>query len=290
MRTLPLLLLASTVAFAAAPPIEYGKGRELATLANPKIDESSGIACSRRTPGVFWTHNDSSNHPRVYAFNAKGDDLGTWHVVGARNYDWEDIASATLDGKPYLFIGDIGGNNTTTRKRTIYVVPEPAVDPAKRSVQATMEPERVIRFVFEDGQHDCESLAIDPTTRTFYLVEKSWTLTARVYQLPWPKEDTAEPCVAKCVAKIRVTLATGMDMSPDGLRAVVLTYGHALEYTRRQEEDWAAAFPRPGRLIALPPRRQGESICYGPDGKTLYLTSEMLPTPLWEVPVVEPGQ
>jgi hypothetical protein len=35
----------------------------------------------------------------------------------------------------------------------------------------------------------------------------------------------------------------------------------------------------------MPRRRQGESICYGPDGKTLYLTSEQLPTPLWEVPV-----
>ena len=41
------------------------------------------------------------------------------------------------------------------------------------------------------------------------------------------------------------------------------------------------------REIGMPLRIQGESICYGPDGKTLYLTSEKLPTPLWEVPVVD---
>ena len=35
-------------------------------------------------------------------------------------------------------------------------------------------------------------------------------------------------------------------------------------------------------------RNQGESICYGRDGKTLYLTSEFAPTPLLEVPVAEP--
>jgi hypothetical protein len=34
----------------------------------------------------------------------------------------------------------------------------------------------------------------------------------------------------------------------------------------------------------MPLRRQGESICYGPDGRSLYLTSEKLPTPLIEIP------
>jgi hypothetical protein len=38
---------------------------------------------------------------------------------------------------------------------------------------------------------------------------------------------------------------------------------------------------------------QGESVCYGSDGKTLYLTSECpendggKPSPLWEVPAIK---
>ena len=75
-----------------------------------------------------------------------------------------------------------------------------------------------------------------------------------------------------------------MDVSPDGRRAVVLSYGDAYEYFRRPEEDWAAAFARGPRLLPMPERQQGEAIGYGADGRSLYLTSEKRPTPLWVVP------
>ena len=78
-----------------------------------------------------------------------------------------------------------------------------------------------------------------------------------------------------------------MEISPDGLRAVILTYGHAYEYARRDGEKWSEVFARPPRVLRMPQRRQGETVCYGPDGKTLYLTSEFAPTPLFEVPVAE---
>jgi hypothetical protein len=78
-----------------------------------------------------------------------------------------------------------------------------------------------------------------------------------------------------------------MDISPDGRRAVVLTYRDAYEYSRGRNERWAEAFARKPAEIKLPRRAQGEAIAYGADGKTLYLTSEKLPTPLWEVPMKE---
>jgi len=78
-----------------------------------------------------------------------------------------------------------------------------------------------------------------------------------------------------------------MDISPDGRRAIVLTYADALEFVRRDGETWRQAFARRPRTIVMPRRRQGEAICYGPDGRTLYLTSEHTPTPLLEVPVIE---
>ena len=78
-----------------------------------------------------------------------------------------------------------------------------------------------------------------------------------------------------------------MDVSPNGRRAVVLTYGNAFEYMRGEDETWGEAFSRKPREIVVLERVQGESICYGADGKTLYLTSEKLPTPLIEVPVLD---
>ena len=99
---------------------------------------------------------------------------------------------------------------------------------------------------------------------------------------------TRNAATARKIATLKIPPATAMDVSPDGRRAVVLTYANAYEYARGEKEDWAAAFSRRPCEIVVPPRRQGESICYGVDGKTLYLTSEKLPTPLIEVPVKRP--
>ena len=57
--------------------------------------------------------------------------------------------------------------------------------------------------------------------------------------------------------------------------------------------DWAGvdgagaafAFARKPQTINLPPRRQGESICYGPDGKTLYLAGYFYSNP-WRLSVL----
>jgi hypothetical protein len=62
-----------------------------------------------------------------------------------------------------------------------------------------------------------------------------------------------------------------------------VTYLLALEYPREETETWAQAFAKEPRIIQVPPRTQGEAICYGLDSRTLYLTSEQLPAPLFKV-------
>jgi hypothetical protein len=96
---------------ATLPAIEEQVSGRLCTLESAEVVESSGIALSRRTKGVYWTHNDSGDGANLYAFDATGKDLGTYTLSGVEPIDWEDIASATIDGKPYLFVGDIGDNN-----------------------------------------------------------------------------------------------------------------------------------------------------------------------------------
>ena len=75
-----------------------------------------------------------------------------------------------------------------------------------------------------------------------------------------------------------------MDVTSDGRTAVLLTYAHAYQFRRNLDETWSEALERGPREIALPPRRQGEAICFAADNKALFLTSERLPTPLWRVP------
>src|SRR5688500_2031820 len=85
-------------------PIQVGKAIRVAMLANEDITESSGIAISQRLTDTFWTHNDSGDSPRLFAFDSKGKDLGACELRDAEALDWEDITSFKRDGKGWLLV------------------------------------------------------------------------------------------------------------------------------------------------------------------------------------------
>lgn len=72
---------------------EYGAPRQICILGNKEIDESSGLACLEMQTLTFFTHNDDRNDTRLFAFDIKGKDLGTYNVNGAKAIDWEDLCS-----------------------------------------------------------------------------------------------------------------------------------------------------------------------------------------------------
>lgn len=270
--------------------VHYGPPRELGDLANGIIDESSGVACSHTSRGVLFTHNDSDGEARVFALDMTGKDLRSCVLKGVRAYDWEDMASFELDGKAYLLLGDVGNNGLAAAVHMLYLIEEPKIDPGQGIVDEEVSVLQVMHFSYEDNHRNCEAIAVDPTSRTIFLATKERQPRCHIYALPWPQNDPKQATTARKIATLEMPPVTAMDVSPDGHRAVLLTYGNAYEFTRAADEDWAAAFSRPGRILAMPERSQGESICYGPDGKTLYLTSEKLPTPLWEVPLKTAAQ
>ena len=79
--------------------------------------------------------------------------------------------------------------------------------------------------------------------------------------------------------------------SPAGEGAAI-TYGPGKEIARLANpeitESRGLAASRL-RMVRMPRRAQGESICYGLDGRTLYLTSEKKSPPLLVVAPVEPS-
>ncbi len=270
----------------AGSGIAYSRGKLICLLANRKINESSGLAASCRKAGLFWTHNDSGSKPIIFAFDLKGRDMGTWTIRGAANRDWEDMASFQMDGNCWLLLGDTGDNGRRRKTSRLYLAPEPVVDPNNPKPAGTIDVAMTIEFSYDDGPQDCEAVAVDPNSRTVLLVSKRGKRT--VYELPLPKLGQAmdKPLTARTIAKLDLGMAVGMDISPDGARAIVATYWQAAEYARAPGETWADAFGRRGRRIRVPGRKQGESICFGRDGKTVYLTSEGSPCPLL---VVEPA-
>lgn len=275
-------------------PISYGPAKKLCTLADSRIRESSGLAVSRlRKDQAFWTHNDSGDRPRVYAFGIKGRSLGTFEVARAAARDWEDMASFRLRKKAFLLLADVGDNAARRKSCQLYIVREPALPKppaAGKKIKARRGKLKVavkITFTYADGPHDCEAVAVDPLGKSIFLATKASPLRAKIYRLPLPTKSPRKPLVARPIAQLPVVMATGMDLSPDGRRAIVVNYGAAYEYVRKGKEKWKAAFARLPRGIPVPPRRQGESIAYGADGKSLFLTSEKTPTPLFRVPALK---
>jgi len=257
--------------------IDYAEPKKLAELENRRISESSGIAASRRRPGVLWTHNDSGDKPRLYALNREGKDRGTFLAAAVKARDWEDMCAFISRGTPYLLVGDIGDNARRRDFLTLYLLEEP---PLSRRVARWRQ---TVHFRFPDGKYDCEGLGYDTTSGDVLVITKNRGQAARVYRFAWPGKNNTETITAEHIGTLKLTYVTGMDISSAGDRMIVSTYLSAAEYVRGEEETWADALRRKPRIIDLPPRRQGESICYGLDGVTIYVTSEGVPTPLWEV-------
>ena len=104
----------------------YSEPKIVGTIKTKEIDESSGLAASKCTEDVFWTHNDSGDGAYIFALDSNGEKLATYKVKNAVNDDWEDIAEINdSNGECFLYIGDIGNNARTKRAQTVYRVKEP---------------------------------------------------------------------------------------------------------------------------------------------------------------------
>lgn len=266
----------------------------LAMLENRAINESSGLVASRRSPGFYWTHNDSGDGPFLYALDRAGRSRGVWRVGGAAALDWEDIAAGPgpQPGTPYLYVGDIGDNDRERGEIVVYRVAEPAVTPddasSSRAKPRATEPAEALRLKYPDGPHDAEALLVHPLTGDLYVVIKTTQQTSKVYRARAPL-SASKTLTLEFVADLRVPavfagLITGGDISPDGHRVVLCDYVGAYELrldppATSFDDVWKQQFS----TISLGERAQGESVCYSADGNSLLATSEKTPTPLIEV-------
>jgi hypothetical protein len=246
----------------------------LVNIQDARINESSGICASRGLDGVYYTHNDSGDTARFFKFNRKGEVLGVYNVTNAKPaVDWEDIASATVGGKAYIFCGDIGDNRGSRKEIYVYRIPEPAT-------AGSVSADRVYTLTYPDGAHNAETLMVDPKSGDIEIVTKASHKPSEVFVLRTPGPTGSY--MLKRVGALQVgsvspfeTLVTGGDISHDSLHVLLRTYSAAWEYdVPVRFDDWIKAKPRRVQTNA---DRQGEGICYSRDGKSLLTTSEGTP-------------
>ena len=259
-------------------------------ILNPALSEVSGLARSACSPELFWAHNDSGDEPRLYLIDLHGELRATLRLSGVKAKDWEDITSATFDGRSFLFVGDFGDNNQKRDHVRIYVLEDPCMEEGAldRNEWPILN---TLKVQYDDGPHNAEALGVDPLAGDLYIITKTSIGSCGVYRLPasaW-RESSKGVQVAQRVGTLPWSKVTGMDIATDGSKAVVLTYGNAYEYSRKAE-SWAEAFAGVPVEIVLPYREQGEAVCYDGDGRRLILTSEKIPAPIWVVDLDEAGR
>jgi hypothetical protein len=293
------------------PRAPYADAVFAGPLADTKIAEASGLALSRRRDDLLWTLNDGARKPRLYALGTDGRDRGRVRVEGAEPADWEGLAAFDWEGRSYLAVADTGDNFSWRRSAALLVIEEPQLAGERFSPGATARVAWSFRFRFEDGPRDCEALAVDPEQPRALLLSKR-TEPPVLYELPLrpdepggdgpgesgrpaprmarrlgevpgiPPPTRADVEEARWLGRYRA-MPTGLDLSPDGELAAVVTYKDAYLFTRADGEGWAAAFARPPERIPLPPMRQAEAIAFAADGRTLFVTSEGRPAPLFRL-------
>ena len=128
---------------ADGPCARFGSGVVSGHVKSSKLTEISGVVASRRHPGVYWTHNDSGNDPRIYGLSTTGQTLGAWQVPNAQNVDWESMTSfRDAGGRCWLVVADIGDNDRQCSDLQLYRIPEPTIAGAVAPTAGTQSTER----------------------------------------------------------------------------------------------------------------------------------------------------
>lgn len=279
---------------------QWGEPATVGMLDTALLPEASGIALSRAFPDRLYHINDSGHGPYFYITDRSGGNTRQVRIEGLSAIDPEDLSMGPCAGShSCLFVGDIGDNFSLRETIEIAVIIE-----ADFGAQVT--PYRLLRLRYPDGPRDAEALAVHPNG-DIYILSKAWRRfplladPARLYRLPraaW--EDAPEqlhtlefvaeidlPSLNRGVTSPLGFVATGMDISPDGSRLVVLTYQNAIEFAVDLARGWPQALTPEIDYRHIPLRMlpQQEAISYLEDGRSLIYSSELRP-PFRSAPLV----
>lgn len=275
-----LALLASPAG--AVPPV-FAAPVAVGTVSFGDLKEASGVVASR-SGNVLWTHNDAGGGPRIYAIDTTGRLLGFYDLPKATRTDYEDIAigPGPATGVSYLYVGDIGDNNSVRASIQIYRVPEPAVY-ARQATAPVVVPVRSLQRIdltYPDGPHNAETLLDDPVTGDLFVVTKQPGV-ARVYRAPRALLDAGGPVALTFVQQIDFDVASGGDISPNGDEIVIRQENFARLWTRApgQTVDQAlAGAPVAVPVVGTPTEPNGEAIGFDALGSGYYTLSDSAST------------
>jgi hypothetical protein len=232
------------------------------------LAEASGLVSSRANPGLMWVHNDSRNKPEVFLIDSLGEIQVTCRI-NVPNRDWEDIAigKGPDPERWYIYVGDIGDNQSIYKIKNIYRFAEPRAD----QPFITINEVDTLQIALEDGARDTEALMIDPLTNDIILISK-WETPAIVYRVSFP--FTKEIMTARKILRLNLTEVTAGDISPDGKEVLLKSYSDVFYWRRSDDIALETLLANAPMVLLYEPEFQGEAITWSLDAKGYYTLSE----------------
>lgn len=242
------------------------------------MPEVSGLACSRTTTGYLWAHGDENtgSNKKIVAISPSGTLAMTVTISGDPGRDdWEDIATGSLNGTNYIFIGAFGDNDKGFNDQYyIYYFEEPAITSGTQTVTVSY-----IKFGYPDNQaHNTETLMYDNVEHMFYIADKVKDGVCHLYQLPFSTsygtslQRLTEVCALGNGEKFNYL--TGGDITSDGHWMAIKSKEYVLLWERQGSESLATTATRlPMQVKAYKKEKQGEALAWL-DNSTFYTTSD----------------
>lgn len=245
-------------------------------LSRKDLIEISGVAASKINPGVLYIQNDSGNPSQVYLTDSSGADRGTLSLPTVPNRDWEDIAvgPGPIAGKSYLYVGNIGDNDSKYSSVFVYRFQEPDLGGKTSPVSLNISDIDVIELKYPDGPRNAETLMVDPLTKDIYIASKE-SNNSHIYVSKFP-QSTASATTMTPVVQLYFNKATGGDISPDGTE-ILLRSTELIWYWKLPAGTGIAAglLTKPQVAPYFNNEPQGEGIGFAADGSGYYTDTEI---------------
>jgi len=248
----------------------FKTSKQLAELKNSKLEEISGLAASAINPGLLWVHNDSGNPAVVYLVDENLNIRLSCRLKGVKNRDWEDIAvgPGPESNKRYVYVADIGDNNSRHDVKYIYRFEEPQAGLKSREV--TISAFDTLAFKLSGEKKDTEAIMVHPVTQNIYIISKR-EKPVHVYELSYPFGNGI--LTAHNVATLPLSQIVGADISADGEEILMKDYDNVYYWDAKGRPVGEALKDNP-LVLHYTEEPQGEAIGFKTDGSGFYTLSE----------------
>lgn len=250
----------------------HGKLTVIADMPS-NLKENSGIQSF--TENALWVIEDNGNKDVIYKINLKGEITDQFKVKNGKNDDWEDLAK---DVHGNLYIGDFGNNGNDKKELTIYKLPNPEKEKGDKIDAEQIEfsyPEQK-KFPPKKDQLLYDAEAFFHWNKFLYIITKNRTRPyngkALIYKVPDTKGKYKAELIGEFTAgkdKDACSI-TSADISPDGKKIVLLSYGYLYIFTDFELDNF---YNGKKQRIDLGVRTQLEAVCFKNDS-TLLISDE----------------